>query len=117
MTTNIHNFKVVHHHFNGDLNIILDNTNELINNTLLFTIRNHKILFKFSKIENINTTDKKYFISKIQYSSNFPQDILNLFSTLGMLNTPTVFYLMYNPDFNVYYLKNTTFTTVFMLKK
>lgn len=115
MTTN---YKIVHHHFNGDFTILNNMpATSPINNTLVFTINNKRILFRFNRIENINSTDKKFYIDKIEYSTEFPQDILNLFSTLGMLNTPTVFYLMYNMDFKVWYLKNNNFTTVFMIKQ
>lgn len=113
-------YRIVHHHFNGEF-IILNNQNtsssSTLNNTLIFNINNSQIFFRFNKIENINSTDKKFYIDKVEYSREFPQDILNLFATLNMLNTPTVFYLMYNMDFKVWYLKNNNFTTVFMIKQ
>jgi hypothetical protein len=114
MTNNT--YKIVHHHFTGDFNIIANQPQNPLNNTLLFNIKGHQIFFRFNKIENINNTDKKFYIDKIEYTREFPQDIINLFNTLGMMNTPTVFYLVYNMDFKVYYLKNTNTTTVFMLK-
>lgn len=113
-------YKIVHHHFNGNFIIMNDANNSSLtslNNVLIFDINNSKIVFRFNKIENINSTDKKFYIDKVEYSRDFPQNIINLFSTLGMLNTPTVFYLVYNMDFKVWYLKNNNFTTVFMVKQ
>jgi hypothetical protein len=109
-------YKIVHHHFRGDFNIYTNQPENPLNNTLVFNIKGYKMFFRFSKIEDINSTDKKIFINKIEYTREFPQDIINLFVTLGMMNTPTVFYLVYNMDFKVYYLKNTNTTTIFMLK-
>jgi hypothetical protein len=110
------NYKIVHHHFRGNFTINTDSTS-ILNNTIIFNIKGNNILFKFNKIENINSTDKKFFIDKIEYNTEFPQDIINLFTTLGMMNTPTVFYLIYNMDFKVWYLKNINFTTIFMIKE
>jgi|SaaInlStandDraft_6_1057023.scaffolds.fasta_scaffold449192_1 hypothetical protein len=117
-------YKIVHHHFNGDFIIINDdnvNNSSLpklnINNVLIFNIKNNKIIFRFTKIDKINSTDKKIYIDKIEYNKEFPQNIINLFNILGMMNTPTVFYLVYNMDFKVWYLKNNNFTTVFIVKE
>jgi hypothetical protein len=110
-------YKIVHHHFKGEFSIFTNIPENPLNNTILFNIKDNKIIFRFNKIEQINSRDKKIYINNIEYNKNFPQDIINLFTTLGMMNTPTVFYLVYKPEFKVWYLKNITFTTVFMIKK
>lgn len=109
--------KIVHHHFNGDMVLKYDNTsNNAINKIISFRIRDNIISFNIEKLESINSTDRKLYINKVFYNNDIPGDIINMFKTLNMLNTPTVFYLLYNMDFNVYYLKNVNYVSVFMLK-
>jgi hypothetical protein len=109
-------YKIVHHHFRGNFSIFTEMKDNPLNNTMIFYIKGNQILFRFNNIEQINSTDKKIYIDKVEYNREFPQDIINLFTTLGMINTPTVLYLVYNPEFKVWFLKNNTFTTVFMIK-
>lgn len=106
--------KIIHHHFNGIVKINKDDKNKYY---LIFEIKDQPIIFHISKFENINTRDKKLYISKVEYSADFPQEYLQLFNTLGMLRIPTMFYLVYNLTFDVWYIKNNNLTTVFMVNK
>lgn len=108
--------KIIHHHFNGSVKIFKSNDDKQ-QDYILFNINKNIILFHISKIEVINSTDKKLYISKVEYSTNFPQDIVNLFQTLGLLAVPTVFYLKYEPGYNSWFIKNNNFTTVFLINE
>lgn len=104
--------KIIHHHFNGYL-ILDEKPNDI---RLYITINNNTIIFNINKIETVGSTVKKLYINNIKYNSSFPLNILSLFNTLGMLEKPTLYYLISDrEDKNIYYLKNSTFSTAFIL--
>lgn len=107
-------FKLTHHHFGGDMFVLGDDLDEP--KLLIIKINNENITYYINKIEKINKYDKKIFINNYIVSDNFPQNELNILNTLNMLNMPTVFYLKYDDNLKVWYLKNMNFTTVFLLK-